>query len=96
MSSPLLKHAEITDQVLKAFYRVYNVLGYGFLEKVYQNALAIELRRMGLEVELQKAVTVYYGDAPVGEYFADVLVNGKVLLELKAAEASPSRTRHSC
>lgn len=86
MSSSQLKYAEITDQVLKAFYRVYNALGYGFLEKVYENALAIELRRMGLDIEQQKAITVYYEDEPVGDYFADIIVEGKVLLELKAAE----------
>ena len=86
MTAPGLRHAEITDQVLKAFYRVYNALGYGFLEKVYENALVFELRRMGLEVEQQKPISVYYEDQPVGEYFADILVEGKVLLELKAAE----------
>jgi len=82
MTAPGLKHGEITDQVLKAFYRVYNTLGSGFLEKVYENALVFELRRMGLEVEQQKPISVFYEDQPVGEYFADILVEGKVLLEL--------------
>ena len=66
---------------------MYNALGYGFLEKVYENALLLELRRRGLQVEQQTPIKVYYAGQVVGEYFADLLVEGKVIVELKAAEA---------
>ncbi len=78
------KHAALTDKVLKAFFKVYNTLGYGFAERVYENALAIELRKIGLEIERQKDVTVYYEGEVVGDYVTDIVVNGVVMLELKA------------
>jgi GxxExxY protein len=78
------KHADVTEKALKAFFKVYNTLGYGFAERVYENALAIELRKQGLTVEKQKDITVYYEGDVVGEYVADVLVNEVVILELKA------------
>jgi GxxExxY protein len=81
-----LKHSEITGKIIKAFYTVYNELGFGFLEKVYEHALAIELSSLGLEVELQKPIAVYYKGDLVGEYFADLVVNGLVIVELKSAE----------
>lgn len=81
------KHRELTSKILKAFYTVYNRLGYGFLEKVYENALIIELRRMGLRCEQQVPITVYYEGEVVGNFRADILVEGIVILELKAAEA---------
>jgi GxxExxY protein len=80
------KHADVTEKIIQAFYKAYNVLGYGFSEKVCQNALVIELLMLGLRVECQKQIPVYYAGQLVGEYFADVLVNGAVLLELKAAQ----------
>jgi len=83
----MLKHEELTDAVLKAFYKVYNTLGYGFLEKVYENALVVELRKQGLTIEQQVPITVYYEGVVVGEYFADMLVDGKVIVEMKSAEA---------
>ena len=79
-------HKDLTEKIIKAFYKVYNTLGYGFLEKVYENALLIELREMGLQVEQQKLLKVYYGQYLVGEYFADLVIEGVVLLELKAVE----------
>ncbi|MEP7235078.1 MAG: GxxExxY protein [Ignavibacteriota bacterium] len=81
-----LKHSEITEVVIKAFYKVYNVLGFGFLEKVYENALYLELLGSGLSVQRQKPIKVYYQQNLVGEYFADLIVNDVVILELKAAE----------
>jgi GxxExxY protein len=78
------KHSEMTEKVIGAFFKVYNTLGYGFAEKVYENSLAIELRKLGLQVEQQKCITVYYDDQNVGEYFADILVNDAVILGLKA------------
>jgi len=80
-------HENITRAILKAFYKVYNTLGYGFLEKVYENALAHELTRAGLAVQQQMPIRVYYEELPVGDYFADLVVEGKIILELKAAEA---------
>lgn len=82
------KHADVTDKVLRAFFKVYNTLGYGFAERVYENALAIELKRSGLQVEKQKGITVYYEGEVVGDYVADVVVNGVVMLELKAVRTS--------
>jgi hypothetical protein len=64
------KHADVTGQILKAFYAVYNELGYGFLEKVYENAMAIELRKLGLSVVQQAPITVFYDGQVVGEYYA--------------------------
>ncbi len=79
-------HADLTSTIISCFYRVYNTLGYGFLEKVYENALKIELESKGLFVEKQKPIAVYYNEHLVGEYFADLIVENKVILELKAAE----------
>ena len=81
-----LLHSDLTGQVIKSFYDVYNALGYGFLEKVYENALAYELRQAELTIEKQRPITVHYKGVAVGEYFADILVNNLVLLELKTAE----------
>ena len=85
MSSIL--HKELTGSILKLFYEVYNELGYGFLEKVYQNALYNELKNNGFDVESQKQIKVYYKNVEVGEYYADLIVNDKVILELKATES---------
>jgi GxxExxY protein len=79
-------HEEITSKIIAAFYAVYNNLGYGFLEKVYENALILELEKRGLKAKQQVPVQVYYESKVVGEYFADLLVDGKVILELKAVE----------
>ncbi len=78
---------ELTEKIICAFYNVYNILGSGFLEKVYENALAIELRKVGLSVTQQQSVKVYYDGVQVGDYFADIIVNDLVILELKAAES---------
>ncbi len=78
------KHNNLTEKIIGAFFTVYNALGYGFLEKVYENALALELRKQGFQVEQQKPITVYYDNRPVGQYFADIIVNDVVILELKA------------
>ncbi|MBC7093952.1 GxxExxY protein [Candidatus Bipolaricaulota bacterium] len=82
-----LKHREITEQILQAFYKVYHVLGHGFLEKVYENSLAVELRERGLAVQQQAPIRVLYNEHPVGEYFADLVVEGSVIVEIKAAQA---------
>ena len=82
-----LLHKDITDKIIKAFYKVYTELGFGFLEKVYENALFMELIAMGLFCKKQKQIKVYYKGRIVGEYFSDIIVNGCVIVELKAAES---------
>ena len=79
-------HEEITSDIINAFYHVYNTLGYGFLEKVYENALAKELAKRSHAVKQQVPIQVFYEGEAVGEYFADLLVDDKVILELKAVE----------
>ena len=79
-------HKEVTEKILKGFYAVYNNLGYGFLEKVYEKALYLELIELGLKCERQKAIDVYYKENLVGNYFADLIVEDIIILELKAAE----------
>ncbi len=79
-------HGETTEAVLGEFYRVYNTLGYGFLEKVYENALAHALRQTGLQVETQFPISVHFDSQVVGEYFADLLVNRSVIIEIKTAD----------
>jgi GxxExxY protein len=81
-----MKHAELTEKIIKAFYQVYNTLGSGFLEKVYEWALELELQEMGLHVRHQAQIEVYYKGELVGEYFADLLVEEAVILEIKAVE----------
>ena len=80
-------HEEVTGAIIKAFYTVYNTLGYGFLEKVYENALLHELTKLGLEVDQQMPIKVHYDGCLVGEYFADLVVEGCVIVEIKAAES---------
>jgi GxxExxY protein len=80
------KYQEITERIIAAFYKAYNALGYGFLEKVYQNAMELELLKQGLNIVPQAQLKVYYEGVVVGEYFADFLVEGCVIVELKAAE----------
>jgi GxxExxY protein len=82
-----LKHGEVTDKILLAFFKkVYPGLGYGFLEKVYENAMAMELAALGLKVQQQARIEVFYHGETVGEYFADLLVDDLVIVELKACE----------
>ncbi len=78
-------HAELTDKIISSFFKVYNTLGYGFLEKVYENALVIELKRAGFNVLQQQNIKVYYENQVVGNYFADIIAD-LVILEIKSAE----------
>ena len=75
---------EITHKIIGSSFEVYKELGYGFLEKVYENALLIELKLKGLKVENQKPIRIFYRDENIGDYFADILVEDKVIVELKA------------
>ncbi|MDO8998817.1 MAG: GxxExxY protein [Bacteroidota bacterium] len=81
-----LLHENITEQIIKTYYEVYNKLGYGFLERVYQNAMLFELKNKGLDAEAQKMIKVHYKGFLVGDYFADIIVENSVILELKASE----------
>lgn len=78
-------HSEVTKQIIGTFYEVYNELGHGFLESVYENSLAIALREQGFEVVQQVSIPVYFRGNKVGDFEADILVNQIVILELKAA-----------
>jgi len=74
------KHKELTDKIIQAFYCVYNELGFGFLENVYQNALYFKLLKKGFKVDTQKAIDVYYQTQLVGKYRADLVVNDLIIL----------------
>jgi GxxExxY protein len=78
-------HKEITEAIIGAAFEVYNHLGYGFLERVYQRALQVELLRRGFRAEVERRITVRYKDAIVGEYDADLFVEDSVLVEIKIA-----------
>ncbi len=79
-------HKELSESILKVFYEVYNELGYGFLEKVYQNAMYFELKYQGFKVEAQKKIKVYYKNELVGDFIADLLIDDLIILELKACD----------
>jgi GxxExxY protein len=81
-----MKHHEVTDRIIQAFYKVYKSLGYGFLEKVYENAMVIELRKETLNITPQSPIKVYYDEQIIGEYYADLLIDNKVIVEIKAAK----------
>lgn len=81
-----MRHEEITERIIGAFYAVYNTLGWGFLESVYQKAMGIELSKRGLSIVPQAKIEVFYEGVSVGDFFADFLVAGVVIVELKAVE----------
>lgn len=80
------KHAEITELIIHAYFQVYNQLGYGFLEKIYERAMIIEMAKLGLKCEQQKNIKVYYEGIEIGDYYADIVVEECVIVELKAVE----------
>ncbi len=80
------KHSEITEKIIKAYYQVYNQLGYGFLEKIYERAMMIELPKHGLKCERQKNIKVFYHETEIGNYYADIIVEDCIIIELKAVE----------
>jgi len=79
------QHSRVTDLIIYSFYNVYNKLGYGFLEKVYENALVVEFAKVGLSTKTQLPLIVLYDETIVGDYFCDLLVDNKVIVEIKAA-----------
>ena len=79
-----VEYEEVTETIIGCPYRVYNRMGFGFLESAYEKCLLIELRKAGLNTEAQKPITVYYEGEIVGEFIADILVNDSIILELKS------------
>ena len=81
-----MEYKELTEKIIACAYRVYNTMGSGFVESVYEICLVIELLKAGLSIESQKAVSVFYNSEHVGEFIADIIVNDIVILELKAVK----------
>ena len=81
-----MKHQDLTSKIIQCAYKVHNTLGFGFLEIIYQNALLIELLKAGLQAEKEKKIQVYYEAQLVGDYMADIIVENKVILELKSVK----------
>jgi len=79
-----MKYKEVTEKIIGCAYRVYNKMGFGFLESVYEKCLLIELRKAGLKAENQIPITVYYDGEIVGEFIADIIINNSIILELKS------------
>ena len=79
-----MKHQDLTAKIIESAYKVHNKLGFGFLESVYQNALLIELEKAGLKAKKEAPVKVFYEERIVGDYIADIIVEDKVILELKS------------
>ena len=79
-----MKHKELTERIIGCAYRVYNKMGFGFLESVYERCLLIELKKAGLQALSQNPITVYYDNEVVGEFVADVIVEDEIILELKS------------
>lgn len=80
------KKTDLSNKIIRCFYTVYNKLGFGFLEKVYEKSLFLELQKAGLSVSRQVQLKVYYDSVEVGDYFADIIVEGQIIVEIKAAE----------
>ena len=81
-----MEHEKITEKIIGCAYKVYNTIGFGFLESVYEKSLLIELRKAGLNVEAQKSIKVSYDGEIVGDFIADIIVENKVMIEIKAVE----------
>ena len=79
-----MEHKELSEKIIGCAYRVYNKMGFGFLESVYEKCLLIELRKAGLKTETQQSITVTYEDEIVGEFVADIVVDNTIILELKS------------
>ena len=79
-----MEYGELTEKVIGCAYRVYNRMGFGFLESVYENCMLIELCKANMNAESQKPITVYYENEVVGEFVADIIVDDTIILELKS------------
>ena len=81
-----MKHQKLTAKIIECAFKVHNTLGFGFLEVIYQNALLIELLKAGLQAEKERKIQVYYETQLVGDFMADIIVENKVILELKSVK----------
>ena len=81
-----MKHEDITHRIIGCAYKVYNTLGFGFLESVYRKAMVIELEKSSLQTEQEKPLEVYYDDQVVGEFYVDLFVEQEIVLELKSVQ----------
>ena len=79
-----MENRELTEKIIRCAYKVYNKMGFGFLESVYEKCMMIELRKINLDAESQKPITVFYDNEIVGEFVADIIVNDTIILELKS------------
>ena len=79
-----MKHHDLTEKIIGCAYRVYNKMGYGFLESVYEKCLLIELKNVGIQAKAQHSITVFYYNEVVGEFVADVIIEDAIILELKS------------
>lgn len=82
-----MQYRDLSDKIIKAFFNVYNQLGYGFLEKIYERALVLELHELGISAKAQQQLKVFYKTIEVGDYFADVIVNDLIIVEIKAIDS---------
>jgi GxxExxY protein len=94
-SSKKLLHEKTTQKIIGAAFEVHDQLGYGFLERVYQRSLQVELLRRGAVAEVEKPIQVHYKGIVVGDYDADVLVDGCVVVEIKVAPHTTSEMKHN-
>jgi len=92
-SSSTLTHGDLTGRIINAFYAVYDELGYGFLESVYRGALAYELRERGLALSVEEPVDVWYKGTKIGHYRADIVIERRIVIEVKAAKATDESDR---
>ena len=81
-----MEYEELTEKIIGCSFKVYNKIGFGFLESVYEKCLCIELKKSGLKFETQKPITVYYDDEIVGEFIADIIINNIIIIELKSVK----------
>jgi GxxExxY protein len=88
-----MKHNDMTEKIIGAAYRVYNDLGFGFLENVYRNAMMHEIKKLGLTAKMECPIKVKYDNVDVGDYFADILVENCIIVELKSVKALTERHR---
>ena len=90
----IMEYRELTEKIIGCAYRVYNNMGFGFLESVYEKCLLIELKKEGLQAETQKPITVTYGGEVVGEFKADIIVGSTVIVELKSGKKIICSDKH--
>ena len=83
-----MKHKDLTEKIISCAFRVYNKMGFGFLESVYEKCMLIELHMNGLKAESQVPISVYYEDEIVGDFIADIIVNNTIILELKSIKCT--------